>query len=50
MLYEVITHQEEADGGVGDLLGQHVGGIGDDDAALGRRRDVDRVVANAEIA
>ena len=35
--------------GVGDLLGQHVRRVGDDDAALGRRLDVDRVVADAEI-
>ena len=40
--------QEQADRGVGDLLGEHVGRVGDDDAAARGRGDVDMVVADAE--
>ncbi len=42
-------HQQEAQRGVGDLLGQHVGRIGDDDAARRAGGEIDAVIADAEI-
>ena len=41
-------HQEEAEGGVGDFLGEHIRRVGDDDAALGAGGEVDAVIADAE--
>ena len=40
--------QEQADRGIGDFLGEHVGRVGDDDAAPRRGVGVDVVVADAE--
>ena len=41
--------QQQADGEVGDLVGQHIRRIGDDDAALAGSLGIDIVVADAEI-
>ena len=41
--------QHEADREVGDLVGEHVRRVGDDDAAPVRRDGIDGVVADAEI-
>ena len=41
-------HEEEPEGGVGDLFGQDVRRVGDDDAALGGGGEVDAVIADAE--
>ncbi len=40
--------KEEAERGVGDLLGKHVGSMGDDDAAFAGRDGVDVVIAHPE--
>ena len=40
---------QQPDRGIGDLLGQHVGRVGDHDAALRRVADIDRIIADAEI-
>ena len=40
--------KQEAERGVGDLLGKHVGRMGDDDAAFAGRDGVDMVIADAE--
>ena len=42
-------HQQQAEGGVRDLFGQHVGRVRDDDAAGGAGAKVDAVIADAEI-
>jgi hypothetical protein len=42
-------HQEQGDRDVGRVVGEHVGGVGDQHAVRARRRDVDVVVADAEV-
>ena len=41
-------HKQEPERGVGDLLGQHIGCIGDGDAVLAGPAGIDVVVADAE--